>query len=74
MNIRALIAAAFALSLVGGCANLTKVARDINAADKKAAAKADKKDQAACEKMCAVAGDAEDNKAAVENCQKKCRD
>jgi hypothetical protein len=37
------------------------------------AAAAGKKDCAACEKMCAVAGDAENNPAAVEACKADCR-
>ena len=56
-----------------GCAGLSKAAAAAahNANGNKATAKS-AKDVAACEKMCAVAGDAEDNKAAVEKCQKKC--
>ncbi len=66
----ALVGAAAVLAFTLGCAGLTKAA----AGGGRASAKSEKssKDIAACEKMCAVAGDAEDNKAAVEKCQKKC--
>lgn len=67
----AALVAVLALSLTG-CGSLSKAARNLTATDAKATAKSEK-DVAACEKMCSVAGDAEGNSAAVEKCQKKCR-
>lgn len=66
----ALVGAAALLAFTVGCAGLSRAAASAG----KASAKSEKsaKDVAACEKMCSVAGDAEDNKAAVEKCQKKC--
>ena len=62
------VVAALGLSFVMGCSTLRSVA----GASPKATAKS-AKEVAACEKMCAVAGDAEDNSAAVANCKKKCQ-
>lgn len=64
------VAAAALLAFTVGCAGLQRAAAGAG----KASAKSDKSDIAACEKMCAVAGDAEDNKAGVEKCKKKCHD
>jgi hypothetical protein len=66
----AAVVSAVLLALTLGCANLSKVVARSGSSNK-ASAKSTK-DVAACKKMCAVAGDAEDNKAAVEKCQKKC--
>ncbi len=65
------VAAALGLSFVMGCSTLRSVAGSTRSGEK-ATAKSDK-DVAACEKMCSVAGDAEDNKSAVANCKKKCQ-
>lgn len=65
----AVLLSALVLAATVGCAGL-KVPSGGGGGGKASAKSA--KDVAACEKMCAVAGDAEDNKAAVEKCQKKC--
>jgi hypothetical protein len=61
------LVATFALAL--GCGNVS-LARLRGAS---AGASASKKDCAACEKMCAVAGDAEKKPKAVEACQDDCK-
>ena len=67
----AVAAASTLLALTVGCSSLSRIAK--STAARAEASEKSEKDIAACEKMCAVAGDADDNKAAVENCQKKCR-
>ena len=70
-----ILAAALGLSVaVTGCSTLRTLTSSTSSAksEKKAQAKS-KEDIAACEKMCEVAGNAEDNKGAIANCQKKCR-
>jgi hypothetical protein len=62
------LAAVFALSL--GCTSMKGLTG--RRTTEKATAKS-QKDIAACEKMCAVAGDAEGNAAAVTACKKDCR-
>lgn len=54
------------IAATAGCSALRGVGT------RKATAKSDK-DIAACEKMCTVAGDAENNKSAVDACKKDCR-
>lgn len=64
------VAAATGLALVVvatvGCSSLKGLST------KKASAKSTR-DIAACEKMCTVAGDAENNKSAVDACKQDCR-
>ncbi len=60
--------AALALASITGCAGMGSA----KAAGATAAA-AKKKDCAACEKMCAVAGDAEKNPGAVTQCKADCK-
>ncbi len=67
----AIVAAAFGLSLAMGSTTLRTLAGTPTA---KPAATKSKEDIAACSRMCEVAGDAEDNKAAVSRCQKKCHE
>lgn len=66
------VVVALGLSFVMGCSTLRSVAGTSPKHAPTATAKATAKEIAACQKMCSVAGDAEDNKAAVEKCQKKC--
>jgi hypothetical protein len=64
------VAAVFTAALLAssmGCGLLGKVGRS------NTGAAAAKKDCAACEKMCSVAGDAEKNAAGVEACKEDCR-
>lgn len=63
---RSLLALALLLAAVG-CGNM-KVGKLRTGADTAA-----KKDCAACEKMCAVAGDAENNPDAVAKCKADCK-
>jgi|GEM_PF-808264 len=65
------LAALFAVSTATmGCNSLRSIASASTGA--KPAAKS-KKDIAACEKMCEMAGDADANKGAITKCQKDCR-
>jgi hypothetical protein len=64
--VAALFAATFLASSMG-CQMLNKAT-----GASKAGAAAAKKDCKACEKMCAVAGDAENNPAGVEACKADC--
>ena len=61
---------ACSVTFVAGCAGMSLGSARGAAAHAKASAK---KDCAACEKMCAVAGDAEKNSAAVESCKADCK-
>jgi hypothetical protein len=65
------VVAALGLSFLMGCSTLRSVAGSPKHTETATAKSA--KDVAACEKMCSVAGDAEDNKSAVDNCKKKCQ-
>ena len=66
------VVAALGLSFVMGCSTLRSVAGSSSGARHNNATAKSAKEVAACEKMCSVAGDAEDNKAAVESCKAKC--
>jgi hypothetical protein len=67
-------ASLFALVLVQGLTSGCAVLRSVVGGTHKAASAKSAKDVAACEKMCEVAGNAEENKAAVDRCKKDCRD
>ncbi len=66
------LAITFALSLTSmGCAGGLRSLSQKSNTQAGAKAKSDK-EIAACEKMCSMAGDAEDNQAAVADCKKSC--
>lgn len=62
---------AIALALPGCGVQLGRIR--LSGADAKTSQKVSQKDCAACEKMCAVAGNAEDDKASVASCVEDCR-
>lgn len=66
----ALVVVATLAATLSGCAKLGQIRL---ASPSSSEARATKKDCAACEKMCAVAGDAEDNADAVAECKADCR-
>ncbi len=66
-----LLALALTVVVASSCAVLRDIAA--TATRPRASAKSSK-DIAACEKMCEVAGDAENNKAAVDRCKADCRE
>ena len=66
----AALALVLSVTFVAGCPSMGMASAKGAAATAKADAK---KDCAACEKMCAVAGDAEKNPGAVESCKADCK-
>jgi hypothetical protein len=65
------VALVLGVSACGAGASLGKINTPLSQTSAKSAA--NKKDCAACEKMCKVAGDSEKNKGGVDDCVKDCK-